>query len=53
MREAHLGMDISEAEYRAACDDILGALEKNGLTAACSQDVAAILEQLKGEIVGR
>ena len=51
MREAHQGMNISDEEYRAACEDILGALEKNGLSATCQGDVNAILDQLKPEIV--
>ncbi len=52
MVTAHKGMHISEAEYRAVCEDILGAMDKNGLGADTKKDVVAILQSLKSSIVG-
>jgi len=44
-------MNISEQEYLAATDDIVGAMEKNGLTDDAKKDVIAILYSLKGMII--
>lgn len=51
MLAAHKGMNISEQEYLAATDDIVGAMEKNGLTDDAKKDVIAILYSLKGMII--
>jgi hemoglobin len=51
MRTTHRGMNISEQEYLAVMDDILGALDKNGIDEATKKDVLAILYSLKGEII--
>jgi hemoglobin len=51
MRAAHKGMNISEQEYVAVMDDILAALDKNGIDEATKKDVLAILYSLKGEII--
>lgn len=51
MLTAHKGMNISEAEYVAVMDDILGAMNKNKLGADEQKDVLAILYSLKGDIV--
>jgi hemoglobin len=51
MRDAHRGMNISEAEYMAAVDDILGALRKHGIDEQSQKDVLAIAYSLKGEIM--
>lgn len=51
MRTAHKGMNISEQEYLAAMDDIIGAMEKHGLGQDTKKDVLAILYSLKGEII--
>jgi hemoglobin len=51
MLAAHKGMNISEQEYLAACDDILGAMEKNQLGDDTRRDVLAILYALKGTII--
>lgn len=48
---AHKGMNISEQEYIAAMDDILGALEKNGIDPATRGEVTAILYSLKGNVI--
>ena len=51
MLTAHKGMNISEQEYLAVMDDIVGAMEKNGLSEDTKTDVIAILYSLKGDII--
>lgn len=51
MPDAHRGMNISEAEFVAALDDILAALRARGVDASAQNDVLAIAYSLKGEIV--
>lgn len=51
MPDAHRGMNISEAEYVAAVDDILAVLERNGIDDETRRDVLAITYSLKGEIM--
>ncbi|MBT9589757.1 MAG: group 1 truncated hemoglobin [Thiobacillus sp.] len=51
MLAAHRGMNISEQEYVAVVDDILGAMDKNNLGADEKKDVLAILYSLKGDII--
>lgn len=51
MPAAHRGMNISEQEYLAVMDDIVGAMEKNGVDEEAKKDVIAILYSLKGEII--
>lgn len=51
MPDAHRGMNISEAEYMAALDDILAALRKNNIDEPTQKDVLAIAYSLKGEIM--
>lgn len=51
MVEAHRGMNISEAEYMAATDDILTALRKHHIDDQTQNDVLAITYSLKGEIM--
>ncbi|MDO8456003.1 MAG: group 1 truncated hemoglobin [Burkholderiaceae bacterium] len=51
MRTAHKGMNISEQEYLAVMDDIVGAMNKNGIDEEAKKDVLAILYSLKGEII--
>jgi hemoglobin len=51
MRDAHRGMNISEAEYMAAIDDILAALRKHALDEQTQKDVLAIAYSLKGDIL--
>jgi hemoglobin len=53
MRVAHQGMNISEQEYLAVMDDIVGALDKNRLDEGTTKDVIAILYSLKGDIMRR
>lgn len=51
MLAAHKGMNISEQEYLAAMDDIVGAMEKHRLSEDTKKDVIAILYSLKGSII--
>ena len=51
MLAAHRGMNISEQEYLAVTDDIVGAMNKNKLDDATKNDVIAILYSLKGNII--
>ena len=51
MLAAHKGMNVSEQEYLAVTDDIVGAMEKQGLSEDTKKDVIAILYSLKGQII--
>jgi hemoglobin len=51
MVAAHKGMNISEQEYLAATDDILGAMDKHQYDQATKNDVIAILYSLKNAII--
>lgn len=51
MPTAHRGMNISEQEYLAAMDDIVGAMDKHALDEGTKKDVIAILYSLKGMII--
>jgi len=51
MPDVHRGMNISEAEYMAAMDDILSVLDKHQIDAATRTEVLAIAYSLKGEIL--
>ncbi len=51
MVQAHKGMNITEQEFLAATDDILGALQKNGIGEDVRKEVLAILYSLKGMII--
>jgi hemoglobin len=51
MQAAHRGMNISEAEYMATLDDILGGMRKRGMDEQTQKDVLAIAYSLKDEIL--
>jgi hemoglobin len=51
MLTAHKGMNISEPEYLAVMDDIVGAMDKNKLDESTKNDVIAILYSLKENII--
>ena len=51
MLATHKGMNISEQEYLAVMDDILGALKKNEIDAGTCNEVTAVLYSLKGQII--
>ncbi|EPX83497.1 group I truncated hemoglobin [Salipiger mucosus] len=50
MPEAHRGMEIEDAEYDSAANDILNTMEALNYDAATRAEVRAILESLKPEI---
>lgn len=51
MEAAHRGMNIGEAEYMAAVDDILASLRQHRIDEATQKDVLAIAWGMKGEIL--
>ena len=51
MLAAHKGMNVSEQEFLAVIDDIVGAMSKNNIADDAKKDVLAILYSLKGEII--
>jgi hemoglobin len=51
MRSTHAGMNISPAEYMAAIDDIVAALEHAGIDEETRKDVLAMAWSLKGDIM--
>ena len=51
MRDAHRGMNINEAEYLAALDDILAAMQDNRIDDQTQKDILAIAYSLKTEIL--
>lgn len=51
MVAAHKGMNISEQEYLAATDDILGAMDKHKYDDETKKDVLAIIYSLKDHIM--
>jgi hemoglobin len=51
MPDTHRGMNISEQEYMAAVDDILGTLGKHKIDDQSRSDVLAIVYSLKDQIV--
>lgn len=52
MLAAHTGMNISDQEFNAVIDDVLKALESNGVGEQENSEVLSILWSMKGEIVG-
>lgn len=51
MSEAHRGMNISEAEYMAAIDDILATLAQHDIEEQTRREVLGIAYSLKDEIM--
>ncbi|HSN22122.1 MAG TPA: group 1 truncated hemoglobin [Usitatibacter sp.] len=51
MQDAHRGMNINEAEYVAAMDDILTALRKHKIDEETQKDILAISYSLKEQIL--
>ncbi len=51
MRDAHRGMNVNEAEYVAALDDILAVLRRHGIDEQSRNEVLAIAYSLKDEIL--
>jgi hemoglobin len=51
MANTHRGMNISEQEFVSATDDVMAALEHNGIDAPTRNDVLAIFWSLKGGVI--
>lgn len=51
MLTAHKGMNISEQEFLAVIDDIMGAMDKNNLGDDAKKEVLAVLYSMKEEII--
>jgi len=51
MLSTHRGMNISEQEYMAVMDDIVGALRKNEVNDATRSEVVGVLYSLKDQII--
>jgi len=53
LAEVHAGMNVSEAEFVAAIDDILDAMAKHGIGEAERAEALGILWGMKGDVVHR
>lgn len=51
MPDTHRGMNISAAEYMAACDDIMNTLDAHRIDESARKDVLFIAWTLKDEIM--
>jgi len=51
MLSAHRGMNIDAAEFVAAIDDAMAALDKNGIGQREKEETLFILYSLKGEVL--
>ncbi len=51
MQDAHRGMNINEAEYMAAIDDILTALRKRKIDEPTQKEILAVAYSLKDQIL--
>ncbi len=51
MVDSHRGMNISEAEFMAAVDDILGVLTRHDMDPQTHGEVLSILYSMKSEIM--
>lgn len=52
MRTSHTGLNISEDDFQKGNLDVLLALEENGVGKAERNEVIAILDSMKGDVVG-
>ena len=53
MRSSHTDLKITDADFESGNDDILLALEENGIGEAEQNEVIAILNSMKGDVVGQ
>ncbi|MHA4843979.1 group I truncated hemoglobin [Flavitalea antarctica] len=51
MRTSHAGLNITEEDFLSANEDTLQALEENGIGEAEKNEVIAILNSMKGDVV--
>lgn len=47
----HKGMNLSEQEFVVAVDDVIAALDKNGIDAQTKSDVVGIFFSLKAQVL--
>lgn len=52
MPDTHRGMKITEAEYAAVADDIQATLERHKIDRRAREEVSAIVQSLKDQIIG-
>jgi hemoglobin len=52
MTSTHADMNMSDADFDSAVADVIKAVEKNGIGAAETAEVAAILESLRPAVMG-
>lgn len=53
MRSAHTKLGISETDFNIGNDDVLQALQENGVPKAEIDEVIAILNSMKGDVITR
>ncbi|HYK46962.1 MAG TPA: group 1 truncated hemoglobin [Parafilimonas sp.] len=51
MRSAHAGLNISEQDFLIGNDDVLRALEENGIAEADRNEVIGILNSMKEDVI--
>ena len=51
MRSAHKGMNIDTAEFMAVMDDVLYAMDKNGIDQREKEEVLFVLYGMRGDII--
>jgi hemoglobin len=51
MLDAHRTMNISHREFMAVVDDVMRALEKNGIGSREQNELLALLFSLKGQVI--
>jgi truncated hemoglobin YjbI len=51
MRTTHTGMNISEEDFQSANEDTLLALDQNGVGPAEKNEVIAILDSMKADVI--
>jgi hemoglobin len=53
MKTAHAGMKITEAEWNAAIENLVKALDKNNIPAGSKQELLGLVGGMKKDIVGQ
>jgi hemoglobin len=53
MKTAHAGMKITEAQWNAAVENLVKALDKHNVNAQAKQDLLGVLGPMKKDIVGQ
>lgn len=53
MRDSHAGLDISEADFNALVEDLIAAMEAEGIPVAAQNRLLARLAPMRGDIIYR